>query len=59
VTLSRRCVSADITTPVRHHHDISSSALLLMPARRLTGLKTVVFKPDNLAQGLPPSGSYR
>ena len=47
---------ADITTPVRHHHDISENlTLLLMPAwsNAWTGLKTVVFKPDNPAQGLP------
>lgn len=52
----REAFRADITTPVRHHHDISSSAtLLLMPAwsKDWTGLKTVVFKPDNPAQGLP------
>lgn len=47
---------ADITTPVRHHHDISDvSTLLLMPAwsKDWAGLKTVVFKTDNAAQGLP------
>jgi ornithine cyclodeaminase len=47
---------ADITTPVRHHHDVSKNiTLLLMPAwsKDWTGLKTVVFKPDNPAQGLP------
>lgn len=45
-----------ITTPVRHHHDVSNTVtLLLMPAwsEQFTGLKTVVFKPDNPAQGLP------
>lgn len=47
---------AEIATPVRHHHDISSTAtLLLMPAwsPQWAGLKTVVFKSDNAAQGLP------
>lgn len=46
----------EIETPVRHHHDLSPNAiLLLMPAwsRGWTGLKTVVFKSDNAAQGLP------
>ncbi len=45
-----------IETPVRHHHDISPvSTLLLMPAwsRDWAGLKTVVFKSDNAALGLP------
>jgi alanine dehydrogenase len=47
---------AGIETPVRHHHDVSSvSTLLLMPAwsKEWAGLKTVVFKADNAAQGLP------
>ncbi|WP_421692793.1 ornithine cyclodeaminase family protein [Aestuariivirga sp.] len=47
---------AEIETPVRHHHDITAvSTLLLMPAwsRDWAGLKTVVFKSDNAAQGLP------
>lgn len=47
---------AEIATPVRHHHDVSDKVtLLLMPAwsKAWTGLKTVVFKPDNPAQGLP------
>ena len=47
---------AEIVTPVRHHHDISAVAtLLLMPAwsKEWAGLKTVVFKSDNAAQGLP------
>lgn len=47
---------ADINTPVRHHHDVSENiTLLLMPAwsKDWTGLKTVVFKPDNPARGLP------
>jgi ornithine cyclodeaminase len=46
----------DIETPVRHQHRISDVAiLLLMPAwsKDFTGLKTVVFKSDNPAQGLP------
>jgi ornithine cyclodeaminase len=46
----------DITTPVRHQHQTSDKAiLLLMPAwsKDFTGLKTVVFKSDNAAQGLP------
>lgn len=47
---------AEIETPVRHHHDISDvSTLLLMPAwsKDWAGLKTVVFKSDNAAKGLP------
>ncbi|MFT3988919.1 ornithine cyclodeaminase family protein [Aestuariivirga sp.] len=47
---------ADINTPVRHHHNISESlTFLLMPAwsKQWSGLKTVMFKPDNPAQGLP------
>ena len=47
---------AEIETPVRHHHDITDvSTLLLMPAwsKDWAGLKTVVFKSDNAAQGLP------
>lgn len=46
----------EITTPVRHHHEISdASTLLLMPAwsKQWTGLKTVVVKTDNAALGLP------
>jgi ornithine cyclodeaminase len=46
----------EIQTPVRHHHEISHSAmLLLMPAwsAKWTGLKTVMFKADNAAQGRP------
>ena len=46
----------DIATPVRHHHETSEVAtLLLMPAwsRAFTGLKTVVVKTDNPALGLP------
>jgi ornithine cyclodeaminase/alanine dehydrogenase-like protein (mu-crystallin family) len=52
----------DITTPPRHHHTTSDVAtLLLMPAwsKSFTGLKTVVIKTDNPAQGLPTViGSY-
>lgn len=47
---------AGYTTPVRHHHETSPAAtLLLMPAwsRDWTGLKTVVVKTDNAALGLP------
>ncbi|CAN5563487.1 ornithine cyclodeaminase family protein [soil metagenome] len=46
----------DIVTPVRHHHDTSAVAtLLLMPAwsKEFTGLKTVVVKTNNAARGLP------
>jgi ornithine cyclodeaminase len=52
----RSAFRADIETPIRHHHDISSVAtLLLMPAwsKDYTGVKTVVFKSDNPAKGLP------
>lgn len=52
----RQAFRDDIETPVRHHHDISPAAtLLLMPAwsREWAGLKTVVFKSDNAAHGLP------
>jgi alanine dehydrogenase len=47
---------ADIATPVRHHHETSAAAtLLLMPAwsKEWTGLKTVVVKSDNAAKNLP------
>jgi ornithine cyclodeaminase len=46
---------AEIETPVRHHHETHTSTLLLMPAwsKDWTGLKTVVFKPDNPSKGLP------
>lgn len=47
---------ADIETPIRHHHDTTAvSTLLLMPAwsKDWAGLKTVVFKSDNAAKGLP------
>jgi len=52
----RQAFRSDIATPVRHHHDVSEAmTLLLMPAWSTdwTGLKTVTFKPDNPAQGLP------
>lgn len=52
----RQGFRAEIATPVRHHHDITAvSTLLLMPAwsKDWAGLKTVVFKSDNAAQGLP------
>lgn len=52
----RQGFRAEIETPVRHHHDITDvSTLLLMPAwsKDWAGLKTVVFKSDNAAQGLP------
>ncbi|MBC8035874.1 MAG: ornithine cyclodeaminase family protein, partial [Rhizobiales bacterium] len=52
----REAFQASYTTPVRHHHETSpASTLLLMPAwsRQWTGLKTVVVKTDNAAQGLP------
>lgn len=52
----------DITTPMRHHHNTSDVAtLLLMPAwsKAFTGLKTVVIKSDNPSLGLPTViGSY-
>ncbi len=52
----REAFRASYTTPVRHHHETSgASTLLLMPAwsKEWTGLKTVVVKTDNAAQGLP------
>ena len=52
----RQAFKADIATPVRHHHETSAVAtLLLMPAwsREWTGLKTVVVKSDNAAKNLP------
>lgn len=45
-----------VETPLRHHHETSAAAtLLLMPAwtAEFTGLKTVVVKTDNAAKGLP------
>ena len=47
---------SEIATPVRHHHETSPVAtLLLMPAwsKDWTGLKTVVVKTDNSALGFP------
>jgi ornithine cyclodeaminase len=52
----REGFKADITTPVRHHHETSPvSTLLLMPAwsNDWTGLKTVIVKTDNAAKNLP------
>ncbi len=52
----RQAFRGGTTTPVRHHHEISTvSTLLLMPAwsDRWTGLKTVIVKSDNAASGLP------
>ncbi len=56
VVALRQGFRAEIETPVRHHHDITDvSTLLLMPAwsKDWAGLKTVVFKSDNAAHGLP------
>lgn len=56
VAALRQGFRADYTTPVRHHHETSANAtLLLMPAwsKDWTGLKTVVVKTDNPALGLP------
>lgn len=52
----REGFKADITTPVRHHHETSAvSTLLLMPAwsKDWMGLKTVVVKTDNAVKNLP------
>ena len=52
----REGFKADIATPVRHHHETSPVAtLLLMPAwsKDWTGLKTVIVKTDNAAKNLP------
>lgn len=52
----REGFKADIATPIRHHHETSPVAtLLLMPAwcKDWTGLKTVVVKTDNAAKNLP------
>lgn len=52
----RQGFRAEIETPVRHHHEVAhSSILLLMPAwsKDWTGLKTVFFKADNAALGHP------
>ena len=52
----REGFKAEITTPVRHHHETSPvSTLLLMPAwsKHWTGLKTVIVKTDNAAKNLP------
>lgn len=52
----REGFKTDIATPVRHHHETSPVAtLLLMPAwsREWTGLKTVIVKSDNAAKNLP------
>lgn len=52
----RKGFQMEIASPVRHHHQISPpSTLLIMPAwsAAWTGIKTVVVKSDNAAQGLP------
>jgi ornithine cyclodeaminase len=52
----REAFRTDVVTPPRHHHELPpGSTLLLMPAwtTKWTGLKTVVVKTDNAAQGLP------
>jgi ornithine cyclodeaminase len=53
---------SEIATPVRHHHDLPGAAILLLMSawsKDWTGIKTVVFKPDNPARGLPTiSASY-
>jgi ornithine cyclodeaminase len=52
----RQGFRGEVETPVRHHHEISDKAtLLLMPAwsSAYTGLKTVVVKSDNAARNLP------
>ena len=52
----REGFKADVTTPVRHHHETSPVAtLLLMPSwsKDWTGLKTVIVKTDNAAKNLP------
>ncbi len=51
----RKGFVSDVTTPVRHHHEIGNTTLLLMPAwsKDWTGLKTVTVKPDNSTTGLP------
>ena len=52
----RQGFRSEIETPVRHHHEVAhSSILLLMPAwsNDWTGLKTVFFKADNAALGHP------
>ncbi len=57
----RQGFTSNITTPVRHHHEINGTTLLLMPAwsKQWTGLKTVTVKPDNAAQGLSTvQGNY-
>ncbi len=50
----RAAFQSDVTAPVRHHHEIDKTTLLLMPAwsKDWTGLKTVTVKPDNAALGL-------
>src|SRR5947209_6772041 len=51
----RTAFRGDYATPVRHHHELPSAIFLLMPAwsDRYSGLKTVMFKSDNAARGLP------
>ncbi len=51
----RKGFASDIETPVRHHHEIAGTTLLLMPAwsKDWTGLKTVTVKPDNAATHVP------
>lgn len=57
----RNAFAGDVTTPVRHHHEIGNTTLLLMPAwsKDWTGIKTVTVKPDNAAKSLPAvQGAY-
>jgi ornithine cyclodeaminase/alanine dehydrogenase-like protein (mu-crystallin family) len=51
----RQGFASDVTTPVRHHHNIGNSTLLLMPAwsNDWTGIKLTTVKPDNATIGVP------
>ncbi len=51
----RKGFASDVETPVRHHHEIGGTTLLLMPAwsKDWTGLKAVTVKPDNAGTSVP------
>jgi ornithine cyclodeaminase/alanine dehydrogenase-like protein (mu-crystallin family) len=51
----RKGFASNVEAPVRHHHEIGGTTLLLMPAWSMdwTGLKTVTVKPDNAKTDVP------
>ncbi len=51
----RKGFASEVETPVRHHHEINGTTLLLMPAwsKQWTGIKITTVKPDNAEKHLP------